>query len=176
MIFVFSIFQVRRFRMETKAAKTLGIIVGCFICCWFPFFTMYLVTAFCADCIPKLAFSIIFWLGYCNSAINPFIYAAFSRDFRGAFKKIICKMLCRRTTHEPPRGIFMALHPRNVSLGVAAVAVAAAGGTAGAATQGSVVTGSLADPAPGPAATAASSARNNTAAALDHGADSVGTQ
>ena len=89
------IFQVRRFRMETKAAKTLGIIVGCFICCWFPFFTMYLVTAFCADCIPKLVFSIIFWLGYCNSAINPFIYAAFSRDFRGAFKKIICKVLCR---------------------------------------------------------------------------------
>lgn len=117
-------FQVRRFRMETKAAKTLGIIVGCFICCWFPFFTMYLVTAFCADCIPKLAFSIIFWLGYCNSAINPFIYAAFSRDFRGAFKKIICKMLCRRTP-EPPRGIFMALHPRNVTLGAAAVAVAA---------------------------------------------------
>ena len=81
--------------METKAAKTLGIIVGCFICCWFPFFTMYLVTAFCADCIPKLVFSVIFWLGYCNSAINPFIYAAFSRDFRGAFKKIICKVLCR---------------------------------------------------------------------------------
>ena len=83
---------------------------------------MYLVTAFCADCIPKLAFSIIFWLGYCNSAINPFIYAAFSRDFRGAFKKIICKILCRRT-EEPPRGIFMALHPRNVALGAATVAV-----------------------------------------------------
>ena len=109
--------------METKAAKTLGIIVGCFICCWFPFFTMYLVTAFCDDCIPKMAFSIIFWLGYCNSAINPFIYAAFSRDFRGAFKKIICKLLCRRPAQDPPRGIFMALHPRNVSLGPAAVSL-----------------------------------------------------
>jgi octopamine receptor len=60
--------------METKAAKTLGIIVGCFICCWFPFFTMYLVRAFCVDCIPAVLFSVIFWLGYCNSAINPFIY------------------------------------------------------------------------------------------------------
>ena len=68
--------QVRRFRMETKAAKTLGIIVGCFICCWFPFFTIYLIQAFCSDCgIPELIFSIFFWLGYCNSALNPFIYA-----------------------------------------------------------------------------------------------------
>ena len=90
---------------------------------------MYLVTAFCADCIPKLAFSIIFWLGYCNSAINPFIYAAFSRDFRGAFKKIICKGLCRHTVQEPPRGIFMALHPRNVTLGAAAVVMAGAAAT-----------------------------------------------
>ena len=120
--------------METKAAKTLGIIVGCFICCWFPFFTMYLVEAFCQDCIPQLAFSISFWLGYCNSAINPFIYAAFSRDFRGAFKKIICKVICRHT-QEPPRGIFMALHPRNVSLGAAAI-VMGAGTAAGAAVTG----------------------------------------
>ena len=129
-LLIFYILQVRRFRMETKAAKTLGIIVGCFICCWFPFFTMYLVEAFCQDCIPQLAFSISFWLGYCNSAINPFIYAAFSRDFRGAFKKIICKVICRHT-QEPPRGIFMALHPRNVSLGAAALVMGGAG-TAGA--------------------------------------------
>jgi octopamine receptor len=94
--------QVRRFRMETKAAKTLGIIVGCFICCWFPFFTMYLITAFCETCFPPLAFSVIFWLGYCNSAINPFIYAMFSRDFRGAFKRILCRFLCQRTL--PPEG------------------------------------------------------------------------
>ena len=40
------------------------------------------VTAFCEECVPPLVFSVIFWLGYCNSAINPFIYAAFSRDFR----------------------------------------------------------------------------------------------
>ena len=86
--------QVRRFRMETKAAKTLGIIIGCFICCWFPFFTIYLTAAFCSDCIPELVFDIFFWLGYCNSALNPFIYAMFSREFRGAFKKIFYKLFC----------------------------------------------------------------------------------
>lgn len=88
--------QVKRFRMETKAAKTLAIIVGGFIICWLPFFTMYLVRAFCDDCINDTLFSILFWLGYCNSAVNPFIYALFSRDFRQAFKRIIMRCLCWR--------------------------------------------------------------------------------
>lgn len=91
--------QVKRFKMETKAAKTLGIIVGGFILCWMPFFTMYVVRAFCPDRIPPLLFSILFWLGYCNSAINPCIYAMFSKDFRFAFKMIVCRCLCTRQSH-----------------------------------------------------------------------------
>ncbi|TMW45467.1 hypothetical protein DOY81_009454 [Sarcophaga bullata] len=74
--------QVKRFRMETKAAKTLAIIVGLFIFCWLPFFTMYIIRPFCQDCIDPLLFSVLFWLGYCNSAVNPMIYALFSKDFR----------------------------------------------------------------------------------------------
>ncbi|KAK7864564.1 hypothetical protein R5R35_007333 [Gryllus longicercus] len=88
--------QVKRFRMETKAAKTLGIIVGGFIFCWLPFFTMYVVRAFCVPCIHPVVFSVLFWLGYCNSAINPCIYALFSKDFRFAFKRIICRCFCNR--------------------------------------------------------------------------------
>ncbi|XP_056637250.1 octopamine receptor Oamb isoform X1 [Diorhabda sublineata] len=95
---------VKRFRMETKAAKTLGIIVGGFIFCWLPFFTMYLVRAFCHDCINPLLFSTLFWLGYCNSAINPLIYALFSKDFRFAFKRIICKCFCKTTNRDSRRG------------------------------------------------------------------------
>lgn len=87
--------QVKRFRMETKAAKTLGIIVGGFIFCWLPFFTMYLIRAFCESCIHPVVFSVLFWLGYCNSAINPLIYALFSKDFRFAFKRIICRCFCK---------------------------------------------------------------------------------
>ncbi|XP_046384585.1 probable G-protein coupled receptor No9 [Ischnura elegans] len=86
--------QVKRFRMETKAAKTLGVIVGGFVFCWLPFFTAYVVRAFCEHCTPPLLFSILFWLGYCNSAINPCIYALFSKDFRFAFKRIICRCFC----------------------------------------------------------------------------------
>nr|ABI33825.1 putative octopamine receptor [Manduca sexta] len=86
--------QVKRFRMETKAAKTLGIIVGGFVFCWLPFFSVYVVRAFCGECVTPIVFSILFWLGYCNSAINPLIYALFSKDFRFAFKRIICKCFC----------------------------------------------------------------------------------
>jgi octopamine receptor len=95
--------QVKRFRMETKAAKTLGIIVGGFIVCWLPFFTMYLVRAFCEDCIHHLLFSVLFWLGYCNSAINPCIYALFSKDFRFAFKRIICRCFCAKKLQNETR-------------------------------------------------------------------------
>ncbi|XP_047344406.1 octopamine receptor Oamb isoform X3 [Vespa velutina] len=96
--------QVKRFRMETKAAKTLGIIVGGFILCWLPFFTMYLLRAFCPNCIHPTVFSVLFWLGYCNSAINPCIYALFSKDFRSAFKRIICRCFCKRRANTLRRG------------------------------------------------------------------------
>ncbi|XP_055923668.1 octopamine receptor Oamb isoform X1 [Eupeodes corollae] len=86
--------QVKRFRMETKAAKTLAIIVGMFVFCWLPFFTIYIIRPFCENCIDPLLFSILFWLGYCNSAVNPMIYALFSKDFRFAFKRIICRCFC----------------------------------------------------------------------------------
>lgn len=92
--------QVKKFRTETKAAKTLGIIVGGFIFCWLPFFTVYLIRAFCDNCIERLLFSILFWLGYCNSALNPLIYALFSNDFRVAFKQII---FCTKQTDKSIR-------------------------------------------------------------------------
>lgn len=81
----------------------VGIIVGGFIVCWLPFFTMYVIRAFCPTCIPSLLFSVLFWLGYCNSALNPCIYALFSRDFRFAFKRILCRCICQCEKKPPPQ-------------------------------------------------------------------------
>jgi len=76
---------------ERKAARTLGIITGSFVGCWLPFFILALVRPFCADrChYPDLLVSVIGWLGYFNSLLNPIIYTVFNPDFRLAFSKIL---------------------------------------------------------------------------------------
>ena len=101
------------FNFEIQIILFVGIIVGGFIVCWMPFFTMYVVRAFCPQCIPSVLFSILFWLGYCNSAINPCIYALFSRDFRFAFQKILCKCLCTKKSHVRHSALFFRRDMRN---------------------------------------------------------------
>jgi len=54
---------------------------------------VYLVTSLAGPRVPQpppMLFAVIFWLGYCNSALNPIIYTIFNRDFRRAFRKILC--------------------------------------------------------------------------------------
>ena len=86
--------HAKRFRVETKAAKTLAVLIGVFVLCWLPFFTLYLVRPFCDHCFSDMVFTLCFWLGYCNSAINPALYACFSQDFRTAFKRILRRISC----------------------------------------------------------------------------------
>ncbi|CAH1790164.1 unnamed protein product [Owenia fusiformis] len=77
-------------KRERKAARTLAIVTGAFIVCWLPFFIGELVSPFCSTCnIPPVVLSIIMWLGYLNSLLNPVIYTVFNPDFRKAFKKIL---------------------------------------------------------------------------------------
>ncbi|KAF1757860.1 hypothetical protein GCK72_014317 [Caenorhabditis remanei] len=83
----------RSLRTEMRVARTTGIVVAAFIVCWIPFTTIYVLQAYsictvAAGCIPTSLFTTAFWLGYSNSAVNPILYAAFSRDFRIALKRL----------------------------------------------------------------------------------------
>jgi 5-hydroxytryptamine receptor 7 len=75
---------------EMKATKTLGIIMGGFTLCWLPFFILALCRPFLSpEDIPPSISSILMWLGYFNSFLNPVIYARFNREFRTPFKEIL---------------------------------------------------------------------------------------
>ncbi|XP_051164461.1 5-hydroxytryptamine receptor 1-like [Leptopilina boulardi] len=83
--------KLKQLAKERKASRTLGIIMSAFIICWLPFFFLALVKPFIKDpqSIPMFVSSIFLWLGYCNSLLNPIIYATLNRDFRRPFKEIL---------------------------------------------------------------------------------------
>ncbi|XP_068164908.1 alpha-2 adrenergic receptor-like [Antennarius striatus] len=78
---------------EKRFTFVLAVVMGVFVVCWFPFFFSYSLYAVCRDScrVPPPLFKFFFWIGYCNSSLNPAIYTIFNRDFRRAFQKILCR-------------------------------------------------------------------------------------
>ncbi|CAF1079268.1 unnamed protein product [Rotaria sordida] len=78
----------REITAEAHITRSLAIIIGCFLCCWLPFFILYIIRAICR-CLSFNAIEFFFWLGYSNSSINPVLYAILNKNFRLAFKNIL---------------------------------------------------------------------------------------
>ncbi|XP_067364132.1 trace amine-associated receptor 1-like [Channa argus] len=67
---------------QTKATKTLAIIMGAFLSFWTPFFVCNSIDPFINYSIPPAVFETLVWVGYMNSTVNPLIYAFFYSWFR----------------------------------------------------------------------------------------------
>ncbi|XP_028658910.1 alpha-2C adrenergic receptor [Erpetoichthys calabaricus] len=78
---------------EKRFTFVLAVVMGVFVVCWFPFFFSYSLYSICRESceIPDTLFKFFFWIGYCNSSLNPVIYTIFNQDFRRAFQKIMCR-------------------------------------------------------------------------------------
>lgn len=88
--------RISSLRRETKTAQTLSMVVGGFIACWLPFFIYYLAMPFIpSEQQSEVLMEFLTWLGWINSAINPFIYAFYNADFRIAFWRLTFRKFCK---------------------------------------------------------------------------------
>ncbi|XP_071781355.1 trace amine-associated receptor 1-like [Centroberyx gerrardi] len=78
---------------QTKATKTLAIIMGAFLSFWTPFFVCNVIDPFISYSIPSALLETLLWVGYLNSTVNPLVYAFFYSWFRKAFRVIISRKI-----------------------------------------------------------------------------------
>lgn len=108
-----------RMKIETKAAKTLAVIMGCFCLCWAPFFITNIVDPFIQYSVPWQMWTAWLWLGYINSGLNPFLYAFLNRAFRRAFLMILCcgdERYARQGSFSPTRPYSASVNGTSIAL------------------------------------------------------------
>ena len=86
-------YQSLRIKRNRKAARMLGILVAAFTVCWLPFCTIYPLSQFFPELLPGYVTAFIWWLGYLNSAINPFLYVYSNRNIRRSVKNLFLERL-----------------------------------------------------------------------------------
>nr|KAG5693246.1 hypothetical protein BaRGS_000828 [Batillaria attramentaria]KAG5695637.1 hypothetical protein BaRGS_029127 [Batillaria attramentaria] len=72
-----------------KVFLTLSYIMVGYLICWMPFHVSFDIMAIDRSLVSEKFYEVTYWLAYCNSAINPFLYNFSSSEFNRAFKKLI---------------------------------------------------------------------------------------
>lgn len=100
---------------EGKTAKTVSIVIGCFVLCWLPFFVVYVAEPFFpSGTFDETMTKFFVWLGYFNSVINPFIYAFYNSDFRFTFWQLTLGRVRRRGATNRVPGMAVAPSTPNI--------------------------------------------------------------
>ena len=79
----------RRIAMELKSAKVMAMVVGALYICWVPNIASIILTAVCKKCLNQVAISIIVFIVYFNSGLNPIIYYSRLSTYREATKRML---------------------------------------------------------------------------------------
>ncbi|CAH8576010.1 unnamed protein product [Schistosoma curassoni] len=86
------IYQQRKrlvYKSEKKTVKTVALVVCCFILCWLPFTTLYLMEGACECLLSETIYMATGWVAYLNSMCNPIIYAFCNKEYAKAFKRLL---------------------------------------------------------------------------------------
>ena len=79
-----------KIQRETKTAFITVVVMLAFTFCWLPFAVIQLVQAVEFTVDRALVSNFLVFLGIFNSVINPFIYVWKNKQYKEAFRKIIC--------------------------------------------------------------------------------------
>ncbi|XP_041372032.1 5-hydroxytryptamine receptor 4-like [Gigantopelta aegis] len=90
---------------DTKAAKTVCIILGCFVGCWCPFFIVLVVDAVIGHSLPYNVWTVSLWLGYFNSMMNPLLLYVFNKSFRHGFQRLFLRYGISKCLIEEPEHV-----------------------------------------------------------------------
>lgn len=75
-------YQNLRLKRNRKAARMLGLLIASFTICWLPYTIIYPFCQFYKTVLPNWFVSIVWWMGYINSTINPFLYVYSNKNIR----------------------------------------------------------------------------------------------
>ncbi|XP_069130276.1 histamine H3 receptor-like [Argopecten irradians] len=85
--------RIRSIRSQTKAAKSLGLLVIVFAATWAPYTIATIIISACETCVNDDLYEFLNWLLWTKAALNPFLYAYNSQRFR---KHFIAFFLCSK--------------------------------------------------------------------------------
>ncbi|CAH1800735.1 unnamed protein product [Owenia fusiformis] len=78
------------FSKQLKTAKLFAVVIGLFLFCWTPVFVLLFLHASNVYSSRSIAYTIAPLLGVVNSCVNPIIYSWKNKDYKLAFKKLLC--------------------------------------------------------------------------------------